>query len=279
MVVAYLPGGIPIYVFSAFIGLGACLGLGWVAWRANRKLALRQMEAGMWSLLGGLVGGRIAFVAANWSYFQSNFSEGLQFYRGGLAWPGALAGGLLALAAFTALNRVPFLQWADDLLPLLAAVSVAAWLGCWVIGCAYGPPSDAWWSIPSSDEWGGIANRWPVQIWGAALTVGLFALIDIRVGAARSRPGYRALLALFGLSLILLATAFLRADPVPTWAGVRLDAWAAAIYSALALTSLMVYTYHLTRTKLDKTNNAVETEKRVDDEAQPGSSPNQYPPG
>jgi phosphatidylglycerol---prolipoprotein diacylglyceryl transferase len=246
----YLPGQIPVYVYSVFLALGACVGLAWIAGRSSQKLALRQVEAGMWVLLGGLIGSRLAYVAASWLYYQDHILESPQFYRGGLSWPGALAGGLLALVTFAAFNHISLAGLADDLLPLLVALSVGAWLGCWVAGCTYGIASDAWWSIPSPDEWGVVANRWPIQIWGALLTVGLFALLERLAGATRLKQGYRALLGLLGLSLILLGTSLLRADPAITWNGLRLEAWAALAFILLAFIGLVGYSYSQAQAKI-----------------------------
>lgn len=256
MVAFYLPGGIPVYTFSVFLAFGVFLGLAWIILRSGQKQALHRVEAGMWVLLAGLIGGRLVHVAVSWLYYQDHFLESLQFYRGGLSWPGALAGGLLGLAAFAAFNRIPLAGLADDLLPLLAALSVSAWLGCWLTGCAYGVASEAWWSLPSPDEWGVVANRWPIQIWAALLTVGLFALIEWWAGAARFEPGYRTLLGLLGLSLILLATAVLRTDPALTWNGLRLEAWAALGFCLLAFIGLVSYSRYQAqaKTKLVKEN-------------------------
>jgi phosphatidylglycerol:prolipoprotein diacylglycerol transferase len=252
MIAFHLPGGIPVYVFSIFIAFGASVGLAWIAMKSGQKQALHRVEAGMWVLLGGLIGGRLAYVAVSWLYFRDHILESLQFYRGGLSWPGALAGGLLALAALAAFSRLPLAGLADDLLPLLAVLSVSAWLGCWVTGCAYGIASDAWWSLPSPDEWGNVANRWPVQIWGALLTVVLFALLEYLTGSANLRPGVRALLSLLGLSLILLATTFLRADPGYSWNGFRLEAWAALAYSLLAIMGLVGLYFSQMHIKFEK---------------------------
>lgn len=204
----------------------------------------------MWVLLGGLVGSRVGYVAASWLYYRDHMLESLQFYRGGLSWPGALAGGLLALAAVAAINRMPLPELADNLAPLLATLGVSAWLGCWVTGCAYGVASQTWWSLPSTDEWGVVAGRWPVQIFGALLTVGLFALIERLAEAVKLKPGYRALASLLGLSLILLATSWLRADPALTWNGMRLEAWAALVYLLLSLAGLAAFHFRQIRTPL-----------------------------
>lgn len=206
----------------------------------------------MWVLLGGLIGSRLVYVAVSWLYYQDHILESLQFYRGGLSWPGALAGGLVALAVFAALNHIPLAGLADDMIPLLAALSVGGWLGCLVAGCAYGVASDVWWSLPSPDEWGVVANRWPIQIWGALLTVGLLALLEGLAGAVKLKPGYRALLSLLGLSLILLAASILRADPALSWNGLRLEAWAALGYGLLAVIGLVGYPYYQSRAKFEK---------------------------
>jgi phosphatidylglycerol---prolipoprotein diacylglyceryl transferase len=252
MVAFYLPGDIPVYSFSIFIALGACLGLFWIARQSGPKLALPRVEAGMWILLGGLIGGRTLYVVVSWLYYRDHLLEGLQFYRGGLSWPGALAGGLIALVVFAVLNRLSPALLAENLLPLLTTVSIGAWLGCWLAGCAYGVTSDAWWSLPSPDEWGVIANRWPVQIWGALLIVGFLAVLDLLVAPARLKPGYRALLGLLGLSLIQLGMTFLRADPGLTWYGLRLEAWGALAFCLLAVFGLLGYSYYLALEKFNK---------------------------
>jgi phosphatidylglycerol:prolipoprotein diacylglycerol transferase len=191
-------------------------------------------------------------VAAELAILSGSPFEGLQFYLGGLSWPGALAGGLFALAIFAALNRLSPAPLADNLLPLLATLSTGAWLGCWLTGCAYGITSDAWWSLPSPDEWGVIANRWPVQIWGAMLVISLVALLDRLALPARLKPGYRALLGLLGISLIQLGLTFLRGDPGLTWFGLRLEAWGALAYCLLAVMGLLGYSYYLTQEKYNK---------------------------
>ena len=268
MVAFYLLGDIPVYSFSIIIALGACLGLFWIARQSSPKLAMPRVEAGMWVLAGGLIGGRLLYVAVSWLYFRDHLLEGVQFYRGGLAWPGALAGGLLALAIFAALNRLSLAPLADDLLPLLATLSIGAWLGCWLTGCAYGVTSSAWWSLPAPDEWGMIADRWPTQIWGAVLIVGFFALLDRLADAARLKPGYRALLGLLGLSLIQLGITILRADPGFIWYGLRLEAWGALVFSLLSVMGLLSYSYYLAREKSNQLEEKpVRTEQLTDNEA------------
>jgi phosphatidylglycerol:prolipoprotein diacylglycerol transferase len=234
MVALTLPGNIPIFTFTLVLGFGATLGLAGIAWGSPAREIVRRLDAGLCAMTGALIGGRMVFVLVNWAYFRSHLGEILAFRLGGLSWAGALAGGMLALAGFALVYRIPLGVYADALLPLLASLAVFAWLGCWLDGCAYGEPLSAWWGLLARDEWGELAARWPVQLLGAALAAGLAALIE------RLRPrlgaGQAAAYSLLGFSLEMLALSFLRADPAQWWSGLRLDSWAAMVFSGFALT-------------------------------------------
>jgi len=235
----YLPGGVPVYGYSILLGLGTGIGLAWVVLSSPRKEAHNRLTAGLWVLFGGLLGARTVFVVLNWPYFQAHPGESALFFLGGLAWPGALAGGLLALGIYAWINHQPVRSLADALLPLAAGLAVSAWLGCWLEGCAYGPATNAWWGLPGKDEWGAAAQRIPTQLLGALLTLLVIGLLDW--GQKRfDRSGLAAALALMGLSLELFGLSFLRADPAPLWNGVRLDAWAALVFAGIAGVAIII---------------------------------------
>lgn len=242
MVIAFfLPGGVPVYTFSLLVGLGAGVGLAWVAWRAAGLPptgTVQRVNAGLWTLIGALLGSRAAYVAVNWAYFKTHLGEAPQVQLGGLAWPGALAGGLVFLAIYAALARQPLGVLADALLPLAASLTVSVWLGCWVLGSAYGPPLAAWWAVPARDEGGHLAGRFPTQPLGALLALGLAWLLDLNWHFRR--PGIASGLWLGGFALQLLAISLLRGDPAPGWQGLRLETWAALGFTALAALGLLL---------------------------------------
>jgi len=234
-----LPDGVPVYVFSLLMGLGVMAGLAWIAYQAREKEILSRMNFGLWIVLGGLIGARAAYAGVHWGYFRAHFNQVWQVFLGGLSWPGALTGAGLTLILVAALTQKSLGTLADALLPLLWTVSVSAWLGCWVDGCAYGIPVHAWWGIPGRDEWGVFSGRVPVQLIGAVLTVAIIWLLDW----SRSRlrvPGQAASLGLLALSLQLFGLSFLRADPAPVWQGLRLDSWAALSFSVVAAFFLLL---------------------------------------
>jgi phosphatidylglycerol:prolipoprotein diacylglycerol transferase len=239
VVAFHLPGNTPVYVFSLLIAAGAFFGLAWVAWQAPEDEMLRRVDAGLWAMLGGLLGGRGAYVAVNWSYYQEHPWESLHISQGGLAWPGALAGGLLALGLYAGLAHMDFGELADSLAPLLLCLAISAWLGCWLDGCAYGPTTTAWWGVPAQDEWGRITHRWPLQAAGALSSLALFWLLDNLAARTALRPGAHASMSLLGFSALMIAISRMRVDPGLLWQGYRSDVWAALSFAVLAAMGLL----------------------------------------
>lgn len=164
------------FSFSFWLGIGALVGLGWVALQAPPSDAQARAWAGTAALSGALIGGRGVYVAVHWAYFAApggpaRLIEIPQVWLGGLSGAGALAGGVLAVGLVALATRQPLVTLADALLPLLAGVGAAAWLGCWGAGLAYGPTANAWYALSAPDEWGRVAPRLPLQPLAALLTV------------------------------------------------------------------------------------------------------------
>jgi phosphatidylglycerol:prolipoprotein diacylglycerol transferase len=220
--------------FAMIVGVGAVLGLAWAAWRAPARQAGLYVDGGLWVLFGSLLASRLAFVVVNWSYFQTHFDEALQVWLGGLSWPGALAGGLFSLVMFALFNHASLGELADGLTYLLLPLVVASWMGCWQLGCAYGRAVQAWWSLPTVDEWGVWALRWPVQLFGALLAVAAFFLLEW--GRPRlKRSGQAGSLALLSFAVLMAGLSLLRADPLQSWRVLRLDTWAALFFIILSI--------------------------------------------
>ena len=215
-----------MFTFSLFISIGAVLGLSWAILDLKEKHAFRVIDSSLGVLLGGLLGSRAFFVAVHWSYYQEHLLEIPQVWAGGLSSTGALAGAFVAWLILAGLNRQNSAALADQLFPVLMLVAVAAWLGCWLEGIAYGPlAGGAGWSLPARDEWGVFAARFPTQLSGAVLTSGWFWLIETQGKRRKLLPGWVAAWGFWGLSVILTGLSFLRADPVLYWQGLRLDTW------------------------------------------------------
>jgi prolipoprotein diacylglyceryltransferase len=223
--------------YPLFLTIGVFISFLWLALTGQASLRRASLDAGLAALAGGLIGGRAAFVLAHPSYYSAHFVEAFWFWQGGLNWAGAAAGAFVGLALYARLARRRLWPLADSLSVPAAALSLAAWAGCWADGCAYGrrvPPGP--WSPPAADYFGVIAPRWPTQAAGMALSL---VALGLAYAVSHKAPAGLA----FGLTLVALAAgslaiAFVRGDPGPSIAGIRADALgsAAILLAAAAIT-------------------------------------------
>jgi len=192
-------------------------------------------------LLGSLIGARVIYTGIHWAFFKNHLIEIPQIWLGGLSWPGALGGGLLTIALIALLKGWHFGALCDANLPLLTAMTISIWLGCWVAGTAYGPKTDLWWGVPTGDIQGQMVLRWPVQLLGALLTTLLSWTTSLLWRQLRA-PGVKFSFTLAGISLIQLGLIGLRVDPAPQWHNTRLEFWAALGFCTLsAIITIAIY--------------------------------------
>lgn len=226
--------------FSLLVGSGVLLGLVWLVWRIPEKSQLRVLDISLWVLLGGVIGGRLGYVAVAWPYYQSHWAEIVQFWLGGFSGPAALAGALFALVIAASITHLRLALLADVLFPAVMVIAISTWLACWQAGCAYGPLITSGLGLPARDEWGVWNIRFPTQLFGAFLTLLILWMIE-RIRLWLSIPGWAAALSLLGLSLELFGLSYFRADPSFYWRGLRLDAWAALGFAGIALVALIAF--------------------------------------
>ena len=212
--------------FSLSIAFGALTGLLLVGWQAPKKETLRYLDAGIITLFCALIGSRAFSVVSNITYYRLHPVEVFQVWSGGLSGIGAIVGGSVILILISIWWKIPVGLLLDTLFPLAGALTVTAWLGCGLDRCSYGLPSNAWWALPSRDEWGILTGRVPVQLLGATLSLGVIWILE-RYSKKNPIEGMTASLGLFSLSSILFSLSYLRADPAYIWKGLRLDAWGA----------------------------------------------------
>jgi phosphatidylglycerol:prolipoprotein diacylglycerol transferase len=238
----FLPGGVPVYAFSLLLGLGTSLGLLLIAFQAGCDSALVPLRSGFGVILGGIIGGHLAYVGVNWAYFQSHPQEILQLPIGGFSWGGVVIGVFLTMLLLTAVGYQPLPWLIDTAFPLLAAVTIVTWLACWLDGCAYGFPISTRYAVLAKDEWGSLATRWPLQLVGALITLAILTGVElVRRRKTDWVSGVRGSIGFFGLSLQWWILSTLRADPAPLWQGQRLETWLAMIFTVLAFLTTVFF--------------------------------------
>ncbi|MBI3362342.1 MAG: prolipoprotein diacylglyceryl transferase [Chloroflexi bacterium] len=235
-------GPFVLYTFTVLLDLGIVAGLGWLYLSAKTDgvaQAGRWVDAGLAATLGGLIGARLGYVFANWAYFGAHFGEAIRIWEGGLAWPGAIAGGAIVLWGYCRLRGESFWPIADALTFPILILAALSWIGCATNACAPGREAapgmlPSWFTVDWPDAFGIKALRWPTQIigavWSLLLIPGLWLVRD------REWPiGARPLLAIAGIALGAFALAFTRGDQAPQLIGLRLDAVASGMVMVVSL--------------------------------------------
>jgi phosphatidylglycerol:prolipoprotein diacylglycerol transferase len=228
-------GSFTLYSYTVALVAGIALGTWMTYQRARAHLSPAQagtdpgivLDVGFWALLGGLVGARVAYVAANWAYYGDHIAKAVNISEGGLTWHGALIGGTLALALWVTARRqrdpsTPKLRSLLDIAaPGLALGGALGWLGALLTGSAYGAeaggcaPPLAWLTARLPDIYGVVALRFmtqPAMIVTCLLILGLTWALGRRLYLHPGLP-FALYLGLYALSAFLLW--FLRGDG--TW--------------------------------------------------------------
>ncbi|MEX0787642.1 MAG: prolipoprotein diacylglyceryl transferase family protein [Anaerolineales bacterium] len=232
-----MPNAYP-WIFS-LTALGTLLGLGWVRARRARlsdvEDARSRFDAGAAGLAGGLIGARLGYLAWHLGYLRLHPAEILAFWHGGLDWFGGVLGGLLGVWVYSRTAGRPFLELADGLAAPGLVLGLAAWLGCWVDGCAYGRIAPAgWWAPISPDSFGTLAPRWPTQAGAFLLTLIPLAVL-LRLDNRSLAHGLRACLAVAAAAAVILLVSAGRGDASVAILDIRGDALAAVLLIAAAL--------------------------------------------
>ena len=223
-----------LYTYSVVLWLGVASALGVTAALARRAGMAGWLDGALAAAVGALLAGRVVFVRLNAGYFAENPFEAWQIWLGGLNYHGALLGGLAGLWLWARLARRPFYRYAALLMPGLALLSAFGWAACRFEGCAYGLPAPpGLLAVDLPDNLGVFAVRYRTQLFGM---IGSLAVFGLSLAAfRRARPALLFWGVLAGLSLVHAAVGFMRGDPSPQVAGLRLDWLADLIALAISL--------------------------------------------
>lgn len=239
--------GKEIHSYGVMASLGFLCGiLTWV-WLARRETRPPGFAAdlGFWLMASGIVGSRLAYVFANWTYYRANLLEIVRIDQGGLIFYGGFLLGCVALILFARHHRLPLWHLADFAIPALAIGHGLGRVGCFLNGCCYGRPAgDHLCGVvyPPVCEPGKLfagLPLYPVQIIESA------ALLLIWVALVFAYPRRKKDGAVFALYLLLyppvrFALEYLRGDERQSW--LALDV-AQVTSIALFLAGLLLFAF------------------------------------
>ena len=189
--------------------------------------------------ISGIVGARLWYVfAIEPLYFFAHPLEVFAIWRGGLGIHGGIAGALVALWFWIKRQHLSFFDLTDLLAPALALGQAIGRWGNYFNQELYGTPTDLPWGIPIDAE-----NRvapftdaryfHPTFLYESLgdLVIALILIISLR---RFDRGGRVTFLYLFLYAILRFGLEFVRSDPVPVFAGLRLPQWVSLGMIAIA---------------------------------------------
>lgn len=216
--VAFVILGRPIYWYGVLVALGFLAAL--LHWNA---LAPRlNLPAGIGSdlaflvMIGGILGARAMYVAANWAYFSAHPAEIVRIDQGGLIFYGGFLAAAAGVAVMARVRHIPLWTLGDFTVSALPLGHALGRIGCLLNGCCYGAPSDLPWAVKTAGAW-----RHPVQGYEAIFNIALYLTLCLLL-LRRVQAGFVVAAYLIGYGLWRFAIEFLRGDArMQAWGGLN----------------------------------------------------------
>jgi len=141
------PVALRIYGYGLMLVLGFVLGILLAQWRARRAGESPEFltHCGVLSLIGGILGSRIAYVIEQWDtqFAHQSLWEVFNVTSGGLIYYGGVIMATAIVLAYLRIKRLPVRRYLDILAPSLMVGLAFGRAGCLLNGCCYGGPCSA----------------------------------------------------------------------------------------------------------------------------------------
>jgi phosphatidylglycerol:prolipoprotein diacylglycerol transferase len=228
--------GLSFQSYGLFLILAAMAGL-WLSARVAQRLGMdgdHVYNMGFYALLATLLGGRLAYVASNWSAYRDAPLSALSPTPTAFLWLEGAVLGLIVAAIYWSRYRLPLGDTFDAIAPGLALALALERVGAFLDGRHYGEPTSLPWGV---FMWGEV--RHPVQLYEAAA---LLLILGILWWRREERPFAGYLFALFVALYAgsrLLLEAFRANVPLMT-GGLR----AVQVVALLLVLGAIWYLYH-----------------------------------
>jgi len=150
-----LPGGMSIYGYGFMLSLGILTAVFGAAFTASRDgvPTTRLYDLGIISFVLGVLGGRLEYVRTHWfDKFAADPMSAFDLRDGGYVFYGGLVLAVIGCAMWTRRHKLDFAKIGDHVAPWIGVGICGARLGCFLVGCCYGCPSDVPWAVTFPDE-------------------------------------------------------------------------------------------------------------------------------
>lgn len=229
-------GPLHIHYYALFIIASIVVGI-WLTyrrWTAQGGDPDLVFEVALWSVIAGLIGGRLYFDITTPGQMGSQWYAPIAVWQGGLGIPGAVLFGALAGAFVVHRRGASITKFMDAAAPALPLASAIGRFGNWFNQELFGGPTSLPWGLRIDPafrpaKYVNVTTFQPTflyeMLWDLALAGGLIVL------GARVRIRPPGLFALYVClySLIRLLLELLRVDPATVILGERLNFWVALV--------------------------------------------------
>ena len=137
-------GGFTIHGYGLMIGLGIIAAY-WMAERRAEKKGLDSevlVSIGIWGVAAGLLGAKLLYYITVFDEILADPKKLLDLGDGFVVY-GGIIGGVLGGYVLSRVKRLPFLRYADLVMPSVALAQGFGRIGCFLAGCCYGAPCDS----------------------------------------------------------------------------------------------------------------------------------------
>lgn len=200
-------------VMTAAGFLAAVAHWSWLARRVGRDPGIGS-ELGLWVMISGILGGRVAYVLLFPQEFQGQWLEVLRIDKGGLVWYGGFFGAVLGIILRARMHGESILTLGDFVITGVPLGHALGRIGCFLNGCCYGGSCDLPWAVDFSH---GPVH--PTQLYAVGYNLVIYGGLLVGYRRLIRRPGATLALYLTLYPVCRFLVQFLRADYPDTWLG------------------------------------------------------------
>lgn len=188
----------PIWIYS----YGLMLALGFLAFlfltlrhpiRKKIVSADNYLNIVFFSLVAGIVGGRLLFIATEWGTFRESWLEIFYPWVGGLVILGSILGILITLPFYLKHINVSLFPLLDLGALYAPIIQIIARVGCFLAGCCYGAPAlEIPWAVTFTHPEGSAPLHIPLhptQLYTSLIFVIIFFLLKAIASRSKLKPG------------------------------------------------------------------------------------------
>ncbi|MBC8137512.1 MAG: prolipoprotein diacylglyceryl transferase [Fibrella sp.] len=236
-------GNFPVHAWGVLLMIGFLLGTWRAAHHAMRyKIAPEDLwDAALFGLFGGVIGGRLAYVAQNLPEFAAHPGQIFAMWNGGMTSFGGLIGGVGVGLLVMHLRKRNLLDSADLAAPSLAIGYFWGRIGCYLNGCCFGGACPDPLGVQFPLLSGTVHATQLYSAFAAAVIYGVLVLVEKR----RQFRGQLILLFALLYSLYRFIVEFFREGATADLSGIASLTTAQVACLAIALLAGAYYVYRM----------------------------------